>query len=69
MKLAHVGDVLVTPSDCTNPYTYRGPLYSGEERKLALLVFEHDGLTDGLTLWHAPADGGARRITREEVVW
>lgn len=75
---AHVGDVLVTPADCANPYTYHGP-YShqhpayGDEpagkRVEALLAFEHGGDTTGLQLWHAPANGGARRITRADVGW
>jgi hypothetical protein len=69
MRLAPIGDVLVTDLACTNPYTYRGDYYSGEPRKLALSVFKHQGYTEGMQLWYAPAIGGATRITAEEVDW
>lgn len=69
MSKLHIGDVYVTPSDCVNPYTYDGPWKRGEQRVLALMVFQHGGLTTGMQLWHAPMHGGARRITADEVDW
>jgi hypothetical protein len=59
----------VTDDQCENPYTYRGPWRTGEQRKLALMVFQHRGYTTGMQLWHAPANGGARKITADDVNW
>lgn len=65
----HIGNVAVTDAACENPYLYRGPWRSGELRKLALMVFKYGGLTEGMALWEAPAMGGARRITANDVDW
>lgn len=69
MKLAPIVDVLVTDAACTNPYTYEGNWRTGEQRRLALLVFRNNGYTDGMQLWYAPADGGAMKITADQVDW
>lgn len=69
MKKINIGDVAVTDAACTNPYTYRGPLYSGAQRRRALMIFEHGWPIPGVQLWHAPANGGARKITADEVAW
>ncbi|MGH8304501.1 MAG: hypothetical protein ACRETG_02710 [Steroidobacteraceae bacterium] len=69
MRKVPIGDVHVTDDECTNPYRYHGNYRTGGQRVLALTVFKHGGLTIGLQLWEAPASGGARRITADEVTW
>jgi hypothetical protein len=69
MSKAPIGDVLVVPIDCDNPYTYQGRWSRGLSRALALRNFRIGVDTEGLQLWHAPADGGARRITADDVNW
>lgn len=78
MRKVHIGNVLVTPADCTNPYTYKGPLRHqhpawGDEpagrRVESLRAFMEGGDTTGMVLWEAPANGGARQITADDVDW
>lgn len=67
--LITIGAVEVTDASCTNPYTYSGPEASGEARSIALRAFRSGRYPSHLTLWHAPAEGGARRIGPAEVNW
>ena len=69
MNLISIGEVLVCESGTENPYRYQGAFSSGFWRKKALQAFRDRDETFGLELWHAPAGGGARRITVDEVDW
>ncbi len=66
-KKAHIGDVIVTPETQTNPYGSLG--LCGPERVAALTAFKHGRPTPGLKFWFAPAFGGARLVTADEVDW
>lgn len=67
--LVHIGDVLVREGEPQDGNPYRGASLIGPERVAALTAFKHGGDTSGYSLWHAPAHGGARRITSDQVDW
>lgn len=67
--ISGVGAVYVTETDCENPYTYRGVFSQGAWRKKALQAFRNREETHGLQLWHGPAEGGARKITADDIDW
>ena len=69
MTKSTIGEVMVTEAGCENPYTYKGIFSIGAWRKKALQAFRDREETLGLELWHAPAGGGARRITADDVEW
>jgi hypothetical protein len=68
----HIGDVLVHLGEPPDGNPYHGQSLMGDERVTALYLFKHKQMkkaTKFYTLWYAPASGGARRITAEEVDW
>jgi hypothetical protein len=68
---AHIGDVLVHRGEPADGNPYHGQSMCGPARAAALRAFR-DGdakACEPYTFWHAPASGGARRITAAEVDW
>ena len=67
---AHIGDVILALEHLDNPYHAKGDLaVMGELRKALLRSFALGESTPGYRVWFAPAHGGARLITRDEVNW
>ena len=66
-KKAHIGDVAVCSGEPPDSNPYKGSLI-GKERRDALAKFKQ-GTAEGYTLWYAPSNGGARRITSDDVDW
>jgi len=55
-----IGDILTHEGEPANPY--KG-YQTGKVRSEALGRFLRGKPTDGLTFWHAPSCGGAKRLT------
>jgi hypothetical protein len=66
-KKIQIGDVgtFTEPPESGNPY--RGGCLTGPEREASLHAVK-DGSQD-FDVWYMPAEGGARRITRDEINW
>jgi hypothetical protein len=65
--MIEIGDVytFTAPPEADNPY--RGGYLTGDERVASLHAVQ-DGSQD-FDVWYAPAGGGARRVTRDEINW
>lgn len=63
-----IGDVytFTDKPEADNPY--RGGYYLLGAERVASLHAVKDGSSD-FDVWYAPAGGGARRITRDEIDW
>lgn len=71
-KKIHIGNVVIVPGGWENPYTYGkagGKYVIGDDRVEALKAFRDGTGIPGYVLWEAPTNGGARRITSEDVDW
>lgn len=68
MNLVTIGDVVIINSGYDNPYqAYKSVV--GSERVRLLKAFRTGALPVEWAAWYAPAFGGARRITQNEVDW
>lgn len=61
-KPVSLGDVVVHVGEPPQGNPYRAPSLCGPERADALRHFFQGEDTTGLTFWHAPCSGGARRL-------
>lgn len=66
-QLIHIGDVYTFAAAPESDNPYRGGYLVGDERVASLHAVK-DGSED-YDVWYAPAGGGARRITRDEIDW
>lgn len=69
MTLTSIGDVIIHIGEPPASNPYRGSSLSGDLRRSALVALRDGGDTEGLTFWHAPTSGGARRIGSEDIDW
>lgn len=63
----HIGDVYTFVGKPENDNPYRGGYLGGDERVESLHAVKNG--SEDFDVWYAPAGGGARRITRDEVDW
>lgn len=65
-----IGDVIVVAGNPADDNPYTAPRISGEERAELLAAFRDGADVADTTFWHAPAAGGAFRITSpDQVNW
>ena len=65
MNKINIGDVVIVPAYMDNPYLP----YVASDRKFYLRQFKAGTLSKSWQAWYAPAGGGARKITADEVEW
>lgn len=68
MNKINIGDVVIVPAYMDNPYLHLGSNIS-TSRKVLLQKFKDKRLDKCWQAWYAPAGGGARKITADEVEW